>query len=1022
MAERGRPAASSGNAYHDVRVATWLIDLLEDVTVTSVAVETLDDIDDVVIRCSDGTTRYEQVKERAPSGRWTARRLIDEGVLTQFLRQHELDPNAKLVLFTGSDASDLREVVERARNASTNHANDNPGREAALAEWQRRLTARRSFVDQILSRIRTDADGHTLTWQDLHTVLACVVVLDAQGTIDQLRGRTAQRLQSLVDDPARALETLEGLARTAAIRRGVLRRPDVETALTGDGSGPRFAAFTLAINADSYADRLRRESEAVDIAQLPPLVPHFDTPPGVSFDLDTVRGTTLLLGGHGAGKSRIAAELAVRSIRSGRPCLHVRLARWATTLRELLIAELSRAAARPARPADVDRLFNESAVLVLDGLDEVPTAQRLTAEREVIQFADSNPHLDMLVTCRPGSGRTLSQEWLAIELRPLSDEQITTALGRNPHTLGLARPILALAANPLMLGLLVRRLASGGRPTNEADLIDAFIAETVQRESRRIPSIDSTSGHRLAEDAAFEWLSSGRIALEQGQFRSMAASVAMHLTRAALLHIDATQVEHWLIEAGLCVRLGAAFVPVHRAVLDHLAGRSMARRDPIRSAGLPELREAVARHLGSQTEVSEPMLSLLSAIGTDLELLARGRRLSSRNIIWPFDPTRFATEYLAELRRLGSGPLFDVGVVGRSIEIDLDREITWIAERDREGLGDVATIVPTPNRPYISAPDGTHRTPVLSFRAPGHRGARIDIRVPHFAAFARAGEELQTLLRQRRLPHEGPDILYERLCSFTERFLRTVTRVYQSEYHGYSDADFQGLTASGLQAQFWSYVTGIVGDEAPRAGTFVAFVPSSRTVVVATGPEAVVEGALSPLGVHSATLARLVAEATRLGIQELPLHPLALMPSSATDPIFSLPGRRHLLHENSLDLYVERHEIGEIRAIRYLVEHNLGGFDHLLRTYSTLPWHIDVTIEDLSTPGRFDAIVRAATRRGVASDEVRIVSDISEHESFSIRSSSIHAYRGIIHGAYETVESDVKDLLSGTNPLGSDVL
>ena len=78
-----------------------------------------------------------------------------------------------------------------------------------------------------------------------------------------------------------------------------------------------------------------------------------------------------------------------------------------------------------------------------------------------------------------------------------------------------------------MLGLLVKRLAVGGRPTSEADLLDAFVAEIVERESRRIPSIDRTSGHRLAEDAAFEWLSSGRIALDRDQLRSITASVAV---------------------------------------------------------------------------------------------------------------------------------------------------------------------------------------------------------------------------------------------------------------------------------------------------------------------------------------------------------------------------------------------------------------------------------------------------------------------------------------------------------------
>ena len=573
-----------------------------------------------------------------------------------------------------------------------------------------------------------------------------------------------------------------------------------------------------------------------------------------------------------------------------------------------------------------------------------------------------------------------------------------------------------------MLGLLVRRLGSGARPTSEADLLDAFVTEILERESQRIPSIDRTSGQRLAEDAAFEWLSSGRIALDHDQLRSMAAAVAVNLRHAALLHTDATEVEHWLIEAGLCVRLGAVVVPVHRAVLDHLAGRAMARRDPIQSAGLPELREAVARHLGSHTEVTERMLSLLTSVGTDLELLARARRLSSQAIIWPFEPTRFATEYLGELRRLGSGPLFDIGVVGRAIAIDVDTDITWIAERDREGSVDVATIVDVPDRPYLSTSNGSNRTPLQAIRAPGYRGAEVDIRVPHFAAFARAADELQSLLRECGLPQEGPDIVYERLCSLTERFMRTMSRVGQTEYHGYSEADFRGLTASELQAQFWSYVTDVAGEEAVDASPIVVFVPSSPTVVVATGPESVVHGPLSRLGVHSAAVTRLVTAATRLGIQELPLHPLALLPSSPTDPILSLPGRRHLLHGDSLSLYIQRHELGEMRAFRHLVEHNLRGLSQLLRAYSTLPWRIDVAIEDLSTSTMFDAHIRAITQANAAVDEVRIVADIGAGDLYQTRSSSIHAYRGVLNGAYDSVEQDVKELLEGTNPLGSDVL
>lgn len=251
MAERGRPSASSGNAYHDIRVVHWLIYLLEDASLTSVAVETLDAIDDLVIRRSNGTVRYEQVKERTSGGTWTARRLTEDGVIDQIVRQYQNDPNGEFVFYTASVASDFREVAERARNAFTNYPCDESGRQAALAEWNQRLQGKRRFVNQILHGIATDNGRQTITHRGLHSVLARVQVLDASGTLQQHRERAVQRLRPLVEDPERALQTLELLAQDAAIRRGILTRPKVEAAVHRDGCGPRAAAFALYIDQSS---------------------------------------------------------------------------------------------------------------------------------------------------------------------------------------------------------------------------------------------------------------------------------------------------------------------------------------------------------------------------------------------------------------------------------------------------------------------------------------------------------------------------------------------------------------------------------------------------------------------------------------------------------------------------------------------------------------------------------------------------------------------------------------------------
>ena len=252
------------------------------------------------------------------------------------------------MLFAASDASKFREVVERARNASTNHPCNEQGREAALVEWRQRLKGLHSFVDQILTRLRKTNGKNTLTWHNLYALLARVTVLDASGTTDQLRTRGVERLRPLVEDPTRALQTLECMARNAAIRRGVLTRRDVEGALRQDGSGLRHTALSLMIDAQAYAEKIHKDSYAIDVAKLPRLEPSFCSSSKTQHQLHVVKGRLVLVGSHGSGKSRVAAELAVKSIQDGHRCLHVRLARWSTTLRNFLIAELSVAASRQA--------------------------------------------------------------------------------------------------------------------------------------------------------------------------------------------------------------------------------------------------------------------------------------------------------------------------------------------------------------------------------------------------------------------------------------------------------------------------------------------------------------------------------------------------------------------------------------------------------------------------------------------------------------------------------------------------
>lgn len=356
-----------------------------------------------------------------------------------------------------------------------------------------------------------------------------------------------------------------------------------------------------------------------------------------------------------------------------------------------------------------------------------------------------------------------------------------------------------------------------------------------------------------------------------------------------------------------------------------------------------------------------------------------------------------------------------------SIEIEIHRDISWISEWDRKGSDDVFNVVTTPTHPQLVVQDRPNGKPVRAIHPSRIREADIDKKVPHFSAFYRATNELQRILKTRALPQEGPDIIYERLCTLSSRFISILTRFGTGTHQGLSDMDFCGITPSELQNLFLTFVTnkfGIAASQATIDMISIVYNPVIRNFKVTLGSRSNVYGATSESDIHGDVLRQHVTMASRLGIQDLPLHPLGLLPDSCNDPILSAPSRIGLLRGDSLNLYVKRHEYGNIRAFRYLVEHNLGGLGPFLQKYSTLPWRIDVAIENESRAPTFSTTIRSIIRRGADRDEVRIVPQISRSDDvMTIRVSSIFAYDGVLSGAYEYLVHDLNGLLSGRNPL-----
>lgn len=733
-------------------------------------------------------------------------------------------------------------------------------------------------------------------------------------------------------------------------------------------------------------------------------------------------GRVLLMGQHGSGKSRMATNTAAERLRAGRPGLFVRLSAWNTGLESLLERALSAAAGEPLdRHALEGYLARRSSFVIFDSLDEVPATSRASAGEEIGQFAQAHPWLDVTVTARYQITATELQGWRVLELAPLTREQAEQALGRPLRDLQLPSGIEALVTNPLMLGFVKADVDAGRKPESEADLLNTYVDELIVRQSRRPPKLDTTSGWRLAEEVAWAWLATGRIGLSRQEVRAMSSTVARELSVSGFLHLDAATVEHWFVECGLAAIVGDLGLPAHRTILDHLAGRSVPRHPPRPDQVRDELREAIARYVGSLAELDDLALGYLDALGTDLEFLARCAHLVQSDINWPFAPEEFANSYVAALRQLSAGPLAAVGVVPPTVRIQIDPALSWVFEEEFAGPTDIVQIVPEPPRMYFSIGDGP-RVPVKAFRGGGSQGRDIAPRVPHIAAFNRAKEELEHRLHKRLLRDEGPDIVYERLSGFATRSWEVLS-VYGSKIPPEFDrAQMENATARGLQEMAVEWLSRMSKrrlSSADLEGALVAWRNPSLLILLDAEPDLDDPYDYSQgrggLAIHFQSLVRLAALAEKLGIADVPLHPLGLRPESLEDSVRQLPDRVQLLDEEQVRVFITRHQLAEMRAIRHVTETNFSGLADRIDSYATLPWRVSISISPPTADWAGDWSIEGHIERHAAMDEVVFVDDLGEQWSF--RTSMLSEHR-VSETTYRALAWDLKNLLGGNYALG----
>lgn len=781
------------------------------------------------------------------------------------------------------------------------------------------------------------------------------------------------------------------------------------------------------VDGHAYAAALSSEAQAFDIARLPFLRPTLVDRQDQSVEVSELAGRLVIEGGQGAGKSRLAIDTAKNWLNAGRRGLYIRLAGWNTSVDNLVVRTLSAAAGRSVGIEVLHAYLSGAAFVIFDSIDEVPIGSRNAVATEIVQFSLSHPSVDVLIMARPSTSPSTFDDWTHLRLRPLDSTQIDQVLGEHAAQLSLLPAVRSLASNPLMLGLLRTEVQAGRIPNNESSLLDSFVGQLVTRQAARDIRVDKVAGWRIAEDMAWNWLAGGRIGIADVQFRSLASTVSQALRVEGFLTFDALELERWTIELGLAAFAQGQVLPVHRAVLDHLAGRALPRRESDPSLAQPEFREPIARYVGSVPAVDGVIDRSIESRGTDLEFLARCAFLVHRDIKWPYSAEEFARRYLAELRRLANGPLSGLGVIPAAARVEIDREITWVYELSGSSVAvDEVSVVEQPARMFIQAPGGL-AIPVHGFQMAGQRGQELEAKVPELAAYDRAKSELLRRLGSRTLLNEGPDLTYQRLCRYSVELRRLVSMV-----QGHEPVEFARsgsyLTTEELVNALLRWLTASTRtpfQQEALANTMITWVPSSGLVVLTNvepsdeDPYDVKQGRQG-FAVHCMPLVLLAARASKFGISNLPLHPIGLLPESISDPVLLLPEWPQGLDHEQACLFVVRHEIGELRSLRYLVENNFAGLASRIGSYSSLPWRVTIKVNfgDPSATKGWD--VKGRIERNAVRDEVVLGDDVDDGALTFGR--SMITYQPSSSGAYMSILRDMTELLAGQYALGSQEL
>jgi hypothetical protein len=714
MPAPGGPTTQSGIGFQDAVAALYLGRLCDGTArtaaevVRAVRVETRGPVDDIEVVHGDGSRRWIQAKERVATSSeewknlWRAFREKRETL--------DVSRGDRLVLWLGSASKPQEALAEAAKRGW--HARD-------AAEWwsdlsQDHRTAVEGIEDVLGMAGDRQASLELLRIVDIEVVArerlrdripywmppsrstsqdALYEVLQAKALDGARYRRTFARAELLRDLRAIGIDVLDASPGVDVYRAAV---QDETGSMTIPGTGlrgrtedvfrpPRMRIWhppSAVPKAGDGVDRVdRRDVDDVVIDEGGEPVRVEDLAAGPA---DRV----VVIGGAGSGKSALLSALAHRMSQSAWVPAVVRLVELADSGRAVTAYLQARINERYAVSVDWNALCDGGvALLLFDGLDELPQHLRSKTLDEIGAFSARFPQTPWIMTVRDMAGTAAPVDARIVELQSLSPDDIegfcrgwlpsgraglATEIVRK---VSVSRELRRMARIPFLLALMIDHAPV---PARRSELLEQYLGVLLRPEKHKpaIVGVDAITLRAGAEALAFAALDAGDT--------DMPARAA-----AAVVGRDAQGILDALVGRGLLRESRDRYAFVFPILQEYLAGHYL----------------AVARHeeiVGRfESEVSRPWTQALQFA---VEVSDRAEAIVTELLASPDDAFRTKLKILgrcvANGARVSPTTRARIGDELAARWIAEDREGTWTGELLADGF---AKALPTAARERLRA-------------------------------------------------------------------------------------------------------------------------------------------------------------------------------------------------------------------------------------------------------------------------------------------------------------------------------